>query len=160
MKFFNDCETIDEVKATYKTLAKIHHPDKGGDTATMQAINSEYSFAIAKIAKGENLTDAEIDSIITENEKYREAISAIINLEGINIELVGCWIWVTGNTYPVRKELKTAQFFFASKKVAWYFRTEEYKCSNKGHKQSLDEIKNKYGSTAIKTNSRPVYALA
>jgi len=37
----------------------------------MQAINSEYSFAIAKIAKGENLTDAEIDSIITENEKYR-----------------------------------------------------------------------------------------
>ena len=160
MKFFNDCKTIDEVKATYKTLAKLHHPDKGGDLATMQAINNEYSFAIAKIAKGENLSDAEISDIITENEKYRDAIAAIINLDGISIELVGCWIWVTGNTFPVKADLKKAGFYFASKKVAWYFRTEEYK-SNSRKNYSLDEIKSKYGSQEIKTKYRPSkYALA
>jgi len=160
MKFFNDCKTIDEVKATYKTLAKLHHPDKGGDLATMQAINNEYSFAITKIAKGENLSDAEISDIITENEKYRDAIAAIINLDGISIELVGCWIWVTGNTFPVKADLKKAGFYFASKKVAWYFRTDEYK-SNSRKNYSLDEIKTKYGSQEIKTKYRPaMYALA
>ena len=30
------------VKAAYKTLAQLHHPDKGGDTKAMQAINEAY----------------------------------------------------------------------------------------------------------------------
>lgn len=30
------------IDAAYKTLARLHHPDKGGDTATMQAINAAY----------------------------------------------------------------------------------------------------------------------
>ncbi len=160
MKYFSECKTIDEVKATYKTLAKMHHPDKGGNLQTMQEINNEYSFAIAKIAKGENLTNAEISDILTANELYREAIAAIINLEGVTIELVGCWIWVTGNTFPVKADLKKAGFYFASKKVAWYFRTDEFK-SNCRKNYSLDEIKNKYGTTNVKSSYRPaMYAIA
>lgn len=154
MNFFNNCDTIEQVKATYKTLAKMHHPDKGGDLATMQAINTEYSFAIAKLAKGENLSSEETNNIINENEMYRAAIAAIIALDGINIELVGNWIWVTGNTFPVKATIKGAGFFFASKKVAWYFRTDEFKKSSGGKSQSLDSIKNKYGSESIKTSFR------
>jgi hypothetical protein len=30
------------VKAAHKTLALLHHPDKGGDLRTMQAINAAY----------------------------------------------------------------------------------------------------------------------
>ena len=30
------------VEAAYKALARLHHPDKGGDTKTMQAINAAY----------------------------------------------------------------------------------------------------------------------
>ena len=30
------------VKVAYKTLARIHHPDVGGDTATMQQLNKAY----------------------------------------------------------------------------------------------------------------------
>lgn len=56
------------------------------------------------------------------------------------IELVGYWILVTGNTFAVKAVLKEAGFLFASKKLAWYFRTGEYKV-NKGGKKSLDEIR-------------------
>ena len=147
MQYFKDCKTIDEVKALYKTLAKQHHPDCGGDTATMQAINTEYAFACAKILKGENLSAEEADEQIRLSEEYRKVIEQIINLAGIVIELVGHWIWVTGNTYPVRKPLKEAGLLFAPKKVAWYYRAEEFK--TRGGKKTLDEIREKYGSEKI-----------
>jgi len=42
MKYFMNCKTLDELKKEYRRLASIHHPNVGGDTATMQAINAEY----------------------------------------------------------------------------------------------------------------------
>ena len=42
MKFFKECKTVEDAKALFKTLAFEHHPDKGGNTETMQLINSEY----------------------------------------------------------------------------------------------------------------------
>jgi curved DNA-binding protein CbpA len=41
-KYFEGCTSLDEVKSRYKELALKHHPDRGGDTKTMQAINLEY----------------------------------------------------------------------------------------------------------------------
>ena len=147
MKFFAECKSLDEVKATYKQLAMQHHPDHGGDTATMQAINTEYAFAVAKILKGEDLSAEDTDEQIRLSEEYRQVIEQIINLPGITIEIVGNWIWVTGSTYPVRQQLKAAGLFFASKKAAWYYRAEEYK--TKGGKKTLEEIKAKYGSETL-----------
>lgn len=154
MRWFNDCKTLDEVKAQYKKLAKQYHPDLGGDTATMQEINKEYAFATAKAVKGADLSEEETEAEILSSEAYRKAIEQIIHLEGVTIELVGYWIWVTGNTYPVRAALKEAGFLFASKKVAWYFRTAEYKVSQSSGK-SLDEIRSKYGSEVLNEDEKP-----
>jgi hypothetical protein len=153
MKWFNDCLTIEDVKATYKKLAKQYHPDLGGDTATMQEINKEYAFATAKAVKGANLSDEEAETEILSSEAYRNAIEQIIHLEGITIELVGYWIWVTGQTYPNRATLKEAGFLFAPKKQAWYFRTAEYKVGKSSGK-SLDEIRDKYGSEVLNEDKR------
>lgn len=40
--YFENVTTLDELKREYKRLAKLHHPDVGGDTATMQQINAEH----------------------------------------------------------------------------------------------------------------------
>jgi len=152
MKWFNSCKTVEEIKSAYKKLAKIHHPDLGGDTKTMQEINVEYAFAIAHVIKGSNLSEDEIESEILSSEEYRRAIEKIIHLKGIVIEAVGAWIWVTGDTKPVKAILKEAGFYFASKKIAWYFRTAEYKVS-RGGKKTLDEIRSKYGSEVLKGKS-------
>lgn len=147
MQYFNTCTTIEEVKQLYKKLAMQHHPDHGGDTETMQRINSEYAFACAKILKGENLSSEETEEQVRLSEEYRKVIEQIINLPNIIIEVVGNWIWVTGNTYPVKTHLKEAGLLFASKKVAWYYRAEEYK--TKGGKKTLEEIRRKYGSQKL-----------
>lgn len=50
--YFNNCRTLDELKKEYRRLTMLHHPDRGGDTATMQAINVEYEtlFPVLKLA--------------------------------------------------------------------------------------------------------------
>ncbi|NLU91369.1 J domain-containing protein [Chitinophaga sp. Ak27] len=157
MNYFKHCTTIDEVKVLYRELAKTHHPDRGGDTATMQAINTAYAAACAAIYRGADLSEVEKEEAITETERYRETLEKIIHLEGVIIELMGLWIWVSGNTYAVRKELKAAGLFYASKKQCWYYRPEEYKCLHGGN-LTLEQIKNRYGSQTIARNTRPLLA--
>ena len=152
MKYFNNCKTLDEVKTLYRELAKEHHPDMGGDTATMQEINKEYAFACAFIAKGSGMTDEQIDQEIKLSEEYREKIEKIIHLPGIVIELVGNWIWVTGETKPVKETLKNAGFVFASKKVAWFYRNEAFKV--RGNGAPLEKIRAKYGSQTVYGKNR------
>jgi hypothetical protein len=158
MRFFHGCSTLEEVKALYKKLALENHPDRGGDTATMQAINAEYAFASARILKGANLSEEETEQQIRFSEEYRRVVEQIAHLAMITIELVGLWIWVTGNTYPHRATLKAAGLFFASKKQAWYYRSEDLK-ELRGGKKSLDEIRSKYGSEVINAAVSPYKAI-
>ncbi len=143
---------MEQVKTRYKTLAKIFHPDIGGDTQLMQALNDEYAIACAQALKDENLTSEATDEQIRLSEEYRAVVEQLIAFTGIIIEVVGNWIWVTGNTYPLRKELKAAGLFYASKKLAWYYRSEEFKTT--GSKKSLDEIRDKYGSERVNNRHR------
>lgn len=153
MKYFKDCTTLEEVKALYKKLAFQHHPDYGGNTATMQEINTEYAFATAKIIKGAKLSEEETEQEMHFSEEYRKIIEQIIHLPGITIELVGLWIWVTGDTKPVCKELSKAKLFYASQKKAWYYRSDHLKAT-RGGKKSLDQIRDKYGSEVVKSKGR------
>lgn len=40
--WFNNCRTLDEARAEYRRLCFKYHPDFGGDTLVMQAINVAY----------------------------------------------------------------------------------------------------------------------
>lgn len=62
-KIFKKIENFEDLKAQYKALLKIHHPDNGGDVAKMQEINAEYDalFSIWKdiheASTGEKVTE-------------------------------------------------------------------------------------------------------
>ena len=160
MKHFTNIATIEEAKKLYRELAKIHHPDKGGDVEMMKLINSEYDFICSKILKGENLSDADFNEAWTNSQLFKEKIDNIINIEGLVIEIVGLWIWVTGLTRPNSELLKASGFFWASKKMAWYWRPESA-AGGRG-KYSLDELKTKYGSTLVSSSNykRPQFITA
>jgi hypothetical protein len=146
--YFSQCRTLEEVKKHYKNLAFIHHPDRGGDTARMQEINAEYE-SILKNPVFAFSQQSEEDQ--QEFLKYPEIINQVIGLHGLIIELIGNWIWLSGNTYSHRNRLKEIGFYFAPKKVMWYYRPPEYKSSNKSPK-SIDAIRAKYGSDKIYNN--------
>lgn len=61
MKFFSHCTTLDEVRSTYQKLAFKHHPDRGGDTATMQAIKVEFALMCALFTEESYLFEDDIE---------------------------------------------------------------------------------------------------
>lgn len=143
--FFNNCQNLDEVKKRYKELALQYHPDRGGSTETMQQINAQYQNIIKNpFFNFTGQTEQQQKDFII----YPEIIDQIISFEGIIIELIGNWIWLSGNTYPFRQQLKQIGFFFAPKKVMWYYRPEDYKCANTSPK-TIETIRAKYGSELI-----------
>lgn len=138
---------LDSLKKQYHKLAKIYHPDKGGTDAQFRELNNEYDKLFKKLLSGSNLTEDQKKNEIVIDENLREALNAVISLPGINIELVGQWIWISGLTFAVRSELKGAGFMWAPKKQMWYYAGVE--SAGRG-KSDINEIRAKYGTTSIK----------
>lgn len=153
MKHFKTATNLKELKKEYKELAMANHPDRGGSEEIMKEINNEYELLTSILVKG----DKEEQTAAAEAAAFKDIISKIINLD-VTIEIVGQWIWVYGDTYPVKAQLKEAGFMWASKKKKWYYRQEDAKCSSRG-KKSYEEIKEKYGASKVKTNKSKKYSL-
>lgn len=149
-KWFVDVNSIDELKKRYKELCFQHHPDRGGDTVTMQSINIEYHYLLKDWKSRVNSNADEVNQEMEIEEELMAKIQEIIGLDGIEIEVCGLWIWLSGNTYPYRKILKGKEFLFAIHKKMWFWRPMYAKCYFK-RKECLDmeEIRDKYGSIPI-----------
>mgnify|MGYP000367390603 CR=1 FL=1 len=164
MKYFNNVNTLEELRAQYKELLKKYHPDNpNGSTEATQEVNVEYD-TLFKILKDrhEHKTEQASDTNdnktdynnmkydFSEDEKLREVLQHIVTMENINIEIVGCWIWVDGNTYEHKDALKALGFKWAREKKKWYFHTEAFR--KRSHKKlSMDDIRSYYGSTEVQT---------
>ncbi len=154
-RYFDSLRTLNEIKAEYKRLVKINHPDVGGDTATMQEINSQYSEAVKRIARDGEGRDRENAAKEVPME-FVTILAKVVALEGIEIDLVGSWLWITGETKRHKDALKAAGFRWASKKLAWYW-YPEWAAVERGSRKSLDQIKDKYGSSRLvgKAEAKP-----
>jgi hypothetical protein len=156
MKWFKNIETLEELRKMYRKLAMENHPDKGGQVKDMQEINNEYEHLSKNLINGNaNFSEGRkfYEHEISKNMKVK--IDEILNLTGIDIEIMGSWIWVTGNTRPNKEELKTAGFKFSGNKIAWYWHGDEYFKRN-GKTMSLEDIRKLFGSEEInKKNQKP-----
>ena len=154
-KWFTNCKTIDEVKKMYRKLAMQFHPDIiKGDGKEMKSINLEYELIFKAIEKGFTQTQKQTYNKQghSVDDGYREMILKILHIPGIIIEICGSWVWVSGETKPVKDQLKAAGYYWAAKKLQWYWRPEQYKASKSRKSMSMDYIRDKYGSETIKSN--------
>jgi len=151
-KYFelNSITSIDDLKKQYYRLAKKHHPDAGGTNEAFREMNDEYELLQNIILEKGNFTQAEQTNEQNISEIYRDIIDSIVSIPGIVIELVGSWIWISGNTYPVKDQIKAAGFKFHSKKAMWFWYPGEYRKHN-NKEMEMDDIRNRYGSKTIET---------
>ena len=152
LKYFKECKSVEECKKLYKKLAFKYHPDRGGDTETMKAINNEFDYIMQNnVFRKSNKKDAKKDTkkdYDFSSSQFKDIIEALIKLEGIEIEITGCFIWVTGNTYPQKDIIKSLGFRYSKNKKAWYIAPPEYFAQKRSYKKaySMNDIRSKYGS--------------
>ncbi len=159
MKHFSSVTSLDELKLQYKKLAFKNHPDRGGKTEVMQEINSEYEQLLNRIIN-EASKDQYQDS--SENgrgfwssrsehseveKKVKQAIDAIINLESLDIEIIGVWVWVSGDTKQHKDKLKEAGFVWNRVQCKWVFIGKK---SNGRGRMTLDQMRELHGSQKVK----------
>ena len=143
IKEFSEVTGINEAKKVYKTLAKKLHPDVGGSEEEFKILNSVYNDFIENKIYFSNDFKIDLD--------LEKIISQILHFENITIELVGSWIWLSGDTKEIKDKLKELGFKWASKKKMWYYG----EMTGKSHgEKSLDEIKDKYGSKTFKKKEK------
>lgn len=155
--YFNHLETVGQVKAEYRTLAKLHHPDRGGDTATMQRVNAEYHAKLESLDgqtslgfDGKDHTywyNAEVEQEVMD--KISELLA--LNLANCDIELIGTWVWVSGDTKPVKEQLKAAGCIWHSKRKRWFWRRPTYRRRYSG--LSMAQLRNAYGAQTFSPRS-------
>ena len=149
--FFDTITSIQNLKKKYRELAYQHHPDHGGDEDMMKRINTEYEKVLVRLQRDggvkKDASGKEYGHSVDDG--FREIIVKICNLEGLEIEICGCWIWVSGNTYRFKKELKEAGFFFSGKKKMWYWRPEDAASKKRWGNMDIEDIRMKYGSIGV-----------
>lgn len=150
-KWFNlkEVTNVEELKQAFKKLVFKWHPDvtKKDTTQEMKEINSEYDELVKKLPKSATNSKTMNDNEI--NDGFKEVLVKIVNLPDLDIEICGSWVWVGGNTYAVKNELKNAGFKFATKKKLWYWRTEENGMKFNRKSVPMDVIREVYGSEKV-----------
>lgn len=166
MNWFQGLYTVEAVKSLYRKLAKQYHPDLGGDLETMKQVNLAYH------AKLESLNGAQTKGNDGRQHTYKydsdleqeiiEKISELLKLDGLEISLVGTWIWISGETKRWKDTLKTQRdeagnkiggldCIWHSKHKMWYWRRDDQRC-HRNSKGDFADIAAKYGIKKFSSN--------
>ncbi len=138
-----------KAKAAYRQACAKYHPDRNpAGLEMMKAVNQAW----------DALRDCEpfgLDEAVSDHGEQLDAIlNSIIDLEGVEIEICGCWIWLSGDTRQHKEALKAAGFWWANQKKQWYWKPADSKRS-KGRGMDMEEIRSRHGSERVTAQKRP-----
>jgi hypothetical protein len=157
--FLKDAKNLQELKKLYFQFSKKMHPDVGGKLEDMQQLNNEYDY-LKTILK--NDINPETKKAYTENnasmDAFRNIIDELMKYNKITIEIVGSWLWISGQgTFTIKDEILYnklhCKYSKTNKKFYWFSGIENntFKCKGGYLKQAID----KYGITKIESELKP-----
>lgn len=113
----------------------------------MKAVNNEYDTLFAKlknIHKTQDGTTYTSKQATTETaDQFKDLIIELMKMDNIVIEIIGCFVWVTGNTKTYKEKLKELKFQWHNKKTAWYLKPDDYRRKSR-REYKLEEIREMY----------------
>lgn len=157
MKYIKNVSTLEELKQKYKKLAMKMHPDRGGDEEEMKVLNNEYDELFKQLKNTHKNKDGEFYTKETEEtaEEWRDILEKLfsLNMVDVEIEVVGSFLWLSGNTQPYKEHLKELKMKWSPKKKMWYLSPKGYKKFGKKNFE-MDEIRGMYGSQKVKKETK------
>lgn len=147
-KYFTNCTTAEEAKDLYRKLAKQLHPDCGGDAEEFKRMSAEFSEVFDSLKNTHRNAEGKTYTKETQQTaaEFMDIIEQLIHMTGCTVELIGSWIWVSGNTYEYRDHLKKLGFKYSNQKKAWYTHEGPYKKRSKKN-YSMNDLRNMWETT-------------
>jgi len=139
-----------DIRTEYKTvIMDLYRNESAANfTKKMKCVNLEYTELFDVLLKKSELSANRQKWECDVEDDFKTTLIKLLEIDGVTNEICGNWIWVSGETKPVKQTLKDAKFLFSGKKVAWYWKPKGYKKLNKKI-WSLSEIRSAYGSTVL-----------
>lgn len=152
MGLFSSCNSVGDIKKRFRELVRDTHPDNGGSAMECARVIEEYREALKNMevfnasrrAGRVHVEEAEAPELSGD---LADVAAILCSLPGVIVELCGRWLWVSGDTYAHRKEIKEAGCKWASKKKMWYFHEGEY--TRRGGPVEMSSIRMKYGTATV-----------
>lgn len=146
MKYLKGITTLEELKKEYRKWALKLHPDHGGSTEEMQKLNAEYEYLFDRVKDIHKTKEGKTYEKHTNEKPYEfmDLIEKLLRMDGVHIEVIGCFVWLSGNTKVYKDAIKELGFKWHSTKKMWYLAPEWYVKYNR-KKYTMDEIRGMYG---------------
>jgi hypothetical protein len=132
-------------------LASANHPDKGGNTETMQLINTAFA-ELCKYFETNQTLDINQEQETAQNFDF-SFLDTLKTLMGIKIEVCGYWVWLSGNTYPHKETISNLGFKYSGAKKSWYWSPTINISNYRRGSKSMKQIRKDYGSKIIETEN-------
>ena len=146
---------VGELKKQFREQAKIHHPDFGGNEENFKAMMDEYELALKEIGKIKGKTykmDFEFCDIVLDLLR--------LNIEGIEIEQCGWFVYVWGVPKPMKNLLNSKGLGLTWRNKTWknytgcwVWKPSWYTKRNKGS-WDMEKIRENYGSAIARKRER------
>ncbi len=148
-----DVADLDTLRQAYRRLAMHYHPDKHEEaeveywTELFKELQAEYD-SILQMINGETYEKARTSYRMEKD--LQDMIEKAMRIPGVEVELCGVWLWISGDTFTQRLRLKMAGFKWSKKKKRWYWGlTMTAKGKKRAKYNSMADIYDKYGRVEI-----------
>ena len=139
---FFGCTSTGEVQLRFDELSKVFN----GQDEMLKTIKAEYS-TLMSVLSDSNPVEAVKEEATTLAEIIKN-LQEKVNPEGLKLEIVGKWLWLSGATFAVKEALKELGFRYSPDKKSWYWRSDEDRSTNE-KPIPLEMIREKYGTNLV-----------
>jgi len=150
---FQNINTLEELKSAYRKLAKQYHPDINKAPEALQImkeINTEYEYLAQQLKNERGYTETKQQA-----NDFISIIDQLLKYNNIEVEIIGTWLWVRGKgTFAIKDFLQdTLGMIYTKSHKAFYWYAGCVKKVKRSSKQSIEKIRDKYGSVIVKSDN-------
>jgi len=147
--------TEEDLKAAYRAACRQHHPDHGGNLEMMKLINLSNEFLQTHNWSTWEATNSQGAASVAD--EIMRQWDRVKTWPGIDGEICGTWIWVSGTAWRYKKQLKAAGFKWSSSKAAYYWHPAGYRKKSRRQFQ-MDDIRTMFGSQGLESDQSTAIA--
>lgn len=156
---FENCRTAEDLKKEYHRAAIRLHPDNGGNEEEFKSMQAEFAKVFDRLKNVHLNKDGEMyektgEYASTETaEEFMEIIEQLMSFTGIEIEICGSWLWVSGDTRQIKDDLKEIGCKWSSNKKMWYYQRDGRRRYSK-KPWTIEQIRGVYGSQKVRYGAK------